>query len=99
MDRLTTINKVIAAVVAGSVVIWFVGCKFSKQKRLPPGPRPLPLIGNTHQVPQIRPWLTYSAWEKQYGTPTYQFVCNDFRLTVLQGTSFTSGPLVTMWLF
>jgi len=66
MDRSATI---IAAVVAGSVFIWFAGHKISKRKRLPPGPRSLPLIGNTHQTPRQSPWLTYSTWAKQYGTP------------------------------
>jgi hypothetical protein len=74
MVRLATIDKVIAAVIAGSVVIYFVGRKISKRKHLPPGPRPLPLIGNAYQVPRTHPWLTYSAWAKQYGIPTYQFV-------------------------
>ena len=69
MDQLAMINKAIVAVVAGSVVIWFVGSKISKRRRLPPGPRPLPLIGNTHQAPRGSPWLTYSAWAKQYGGP------------------------------
>jgi hypothetical protein len=73
MGHLAMSNMVIAAVIAGSVVIWLVS-KISRQKRLPPGPRPLPVIGNTHQVPGIRPWLTYSAWAKQYGMPPAQFV-------------------------
>ena len=48
MDHLATFNKVIAAVVTSSVVVWFVRRKVSERKRLPPGPQPLPLIGNTH---------------------------------------------------
>ena len=68
MDHSATINRIIAAVVAGSVVIWFAD-NILKRRRLPPGPRPLPLIGNTHQAPRKSPWLTYSTWAKQYGTP------------------------------
>ncbi|KAK6853014.1 cytochrome P450 [Apiospora arundinis] len=35
---------------------------------LPPGPRPLPLIGNLHQAPESHPWLQYFAWGQLYGS-------------------------------
>jgi len=33
----------------------------------PPGPRPLPLVGNMFQIPQKDEWPVYEAWAKKYG--------------------------------
>lgn len=36
---------------------------------LPPGPTPLPLIGNIFDIPKRVPWETYARWAHQYGEP------------------------------
>ncbi|KAF8653529.1 hypothetical protein AX16_003913 [Volvariella volvacea WC 439] len=41
--------------------------KVLSQKKLPPGPRGLPLVGNVFDIPKEKPWLTFAEWAKQYG--------------------------------
>ncbi|KAI9572270.1 cytochrome P450 [Boletus coccyginus] len=38
---------------------------------LPPGPTPLPILGNALAVDRNTPWLTYTAWAEQYGPLVY----------------------------
>ncbi|KAK5128840.1 hypothetical protein LTR85_000173 [Meristemomyces frigidus] len=35
--------------------------------RLPPGPTPLPFIGNKLGIPESSPWIQFEKWSKQYG--------------------------------
>jgi hypothetical protein len=34
----------------------------------PPGPRPLPIIGNLLDIPKESSWFTYTQLAKKYGT-------------------------------
>lgn len=41
----------------------------------PPGPKPLPLLGNLLDMPTEKEWLTFTEWGKKYGEPlTYLFL-------------------------
>lgn len=33
----------------------------------PPGPPGRPLVGNIPDMPQVKPWLTFTEWGKKYG--------------------------------
>lgn len=52
---------------------WRAWCYVQEGKRNPlrlpnpPGPRPLPIIGNALDVPSGKQWVTYDQWSKQYG--------------------------------
>ncbi|KAI0044341.1 cytochrome P450 [Auriscalpium vulgare] len=36
----------------------------------PPGPKPLPLLGNILDIPKTQPWGTYTEWGRKYGEIT-----------------------------
>ncbi|KAF8840535.1 cytochrome P450 [Paxillus ammoniavirescens] len=38
---------------------------------LPPGPRPLPILGNILSLDGVEPWKTYAAWSAIYGDIIY----------------------------
>lgn len=43
----------------------------STKKTLPPGPNPLPLIGNLHHLPKRRQFEEFYRWSKNYGPIMY----------------------------
>ncbi|KAF8660482.1 hypothetical protein AX16_001608 [Volvariella volvacea WC 439] len=53
------------------VLALLVTSKGFSTKKLPPGPRGLPFVGNVLDFPKEKPWLKFAEWAKQYGDMTY----------------------------
>jgi hypothetical protein len=56
-------------VLVSSIAAFLAIRDYQKRQGLPypPGPRPLPLIGNLFDVPKEFSWLTYARLSKKYG--------------------------------
>ncbi|THH21540.1 hypothetical protein EW146_g50 [Bondarzewia mesenterica] len=67
MPSLLSLAKGVALVLLALVVKSYVGRRRRNGLPLPPGPRPLPLIGNVFDLPTKAPWIAYAEWAKKYG--------------------------------
>jgi cytochrome P450 len=62
------IGALVCATLVGAVCY---GMEKRKVLPLPPGPRPIPIIGNIRGIDINAAWLAYTEWGKQYGDIVY----------------------------
>ncbi len=60
------------AVAAAAVVVDYAWMLYMRS-RMPPGPLPWPIVGNTFSLPVNKPWIYFEALSKQYKAPLITF--------------------------
>lgn len=65
-------------VVAALLAFWFIWQRKSKTQAgaLPPGPTPVPILGNVRDLTAKELWLTATKWAKEFGKAASPFYVN-----------------------
>ncbi|XP_073442588.1 cytochrome P450 2C5-like isoform X1 [Dendrobates tinctorius] len=86
------ITLVLSIILCLFFVLFFFGRK-KNAYNLPPGPRPLPIIGNLHILDAERPYLTMHELSKKYG-PVYTLQFGVEKVVVICGYEAIKDALV-----
>ena len=76
------------------IVVSMIANRFSTSKHLPPGPVPLPIIGNAHKLAVKSPYLALTAMEKHYGKVFRLYIGSQLTI-VVGGAEALKEALVT----
>ena len=62
----------IVTIAAVAVVVDYARMLYLRSK-MPPGPLPWPIVGNTFSLPENKPWIYFEDLSKQYLSPVITF--------------------------
>ncbi|XP_032998578.1 cytochrome P450 2K6-like [Lacerta agilis] len=93
MDWTEPIPALFLLILMISFVLKLGGFWNKSSQKLPPGPRPLPLIGNLHIMDKKRPHRTMLKLSKQYG-PVFSLQMGPWKTVVLTGYETVKEALV-----
>ncbi|KAI6793582.1 putative cytochrome P450 [Hortaea werneckii] len=69
-QRLEVMSSRVSALLAGlllATIVYFLYNTGRRDRRLPPGPPTLPVLGNIHQIPKQGVHFQFTEWARQYG--------------------------------
>ncbi|OCL15379.1 cytochrome P450 [Glonium stellatum] len=74
ISRFGVVNVITAAFITGALALLldYVYMLYLRSK-MPPGPIPWPIVGNTFLLPDSKPWIYFEKLAKDYNTPLITF--------------------------
>lgn len=69
MDRtlISATPSALAVLIGAGLLVWLLTKRSKQHLDFPPGPKPLPVIGNLLDMPHDKEWLVYQQWAHKYG--------------------------------
>ena len=74
ISKFGTANVLLSLLAVGLTILALdYGRMLYLRSRMPPGPFPLPIVGNTYSLPENKPWIYFEDLSKQYNAPLITF--------------------------